>query len=308
MEGAPGGAGDVELMCKTLQVEHKLFYFDLKENPRGRYLKISEKTSGSRSTIIVPIAGVVWFVDLFNYYANGDDPELSSKELQLDTKVFYFDVGENRRGRFLKVSEASVARSRSTIIVPAGNASDDGWATFRNILVEIHEASQLLVPPPNGSGPPQQATGHAEHMGNLVDAIGAGFMPSSSPPPLSAISSASADMGSPNLASSAAAAGGMATARVVRAEQKKFFFDLGSNARGQYLRISEVTGVDRSAIILPALVLEQFHETLGQFVDMVKSQGPVGSRESATQQHELPNTSSTGMESLLLDICHGEDW
>jgi hypothetical protein len=86
----------------------------------------------------------------------------------------------------------------------------------------------------------QQATGHAEHMGNLVDAIGAGFMPSSSPPPLSAISSASADMGSPNLASSAAAAGGMATARVVRAEQKKFFFDLGSNARGQYLRISEV--------------------------------------------------------------------
>jgi hypothetical protein len=89
MEGAPGGAGDVELMCKTLQVEHKLFYFDLKENPRGRYLKISEKTSGSRSTIIVPIAGVVWFVDLFNYYANGDDPELSSKELQLDTKVIF---------------------------------------------------------------------------------------------------------------------------------------------------------------------------------------------------------------------------
>lgn len=33
----------------------------------------------------------------------------------------------------------------------------------------------------------------------------------------------------------------MATARVIRAEQKKFFFDLGSNARGQYLRISEVS-------------------------------------------------------------------
>lgn len=84
MEAAPGG--DVELVCKTLQVEHKLFYFDLKENPRGRYLKISEKTSGSRSTIIVPVAGIVWFVDLFNYYANGEE-ELSSKELQLDTKV-----------------------------------------------------------------------------------------------------------------------------------------------------------------------------------------------------------------------------
>lgn len=58
--GGPGGGGgnDVELMCKTLQVEHKLFYFDLKENPRGRYLKISEKTSATRSTIIVPSSGI----------------------------------------------------------------------------------------------------------------------------------------------------------------------------------------------------------------------------------------------------------
>lgn len=38
----------------------------------------------------------------------------------------------------------------------------------------------------------------------------------------------------------------------------------------------QVTGVDRSAIILPALALEQFHETLGQFVEIVKSQGAVG--------------------------------
>ncbi|CAK9218698.1 unnamed protein product [Sphagnum jensenii] len=295
MEAAAApGVGDVELVCKTLQVEHKLFYFDLKENPRGRYLKISEKTSGSRSTIIVPIAGVVWFVDLFNYYANGDEPELSSKELQLDTKVFYFDVGENQRGRFLKVSEASVTRSRSTIIVPAGNSSDDGWAAFRNILVEIHEASQQLFPSPNSSGPSQQATGHAEHMGNLADAVGAGFMTSSSPPPVSAISSASADMGSPNLAYSAAAAGGMATARVIRAEQKKFFFDLGSNARGQYLRISEVTGVDRSAIILPALALEQFYETLGQFVDMVKSQGVVASSAANVRTIAPPRKRSEG--------------
>jgi hypothetical protein len=70
-------------------------------------------------------------------------------------QVFYFDVGENQRGRFLKVSEASVSRSRSTIIVPAGNSSDDGWAAFRNILVEIHETSQQLLPSPNSSGPSQ---------------------------------------------------------------------------------------------------------------------------------------------------------
>lgn len=85
--GGGGGGNDVELVCKTLQVEHKLFYFDLKENPRGRYLKISEKTSATRSTIIVPSSGISWFLDLFNYYVNSEDHELFSKELQLDTKA-----------------------------------------------------------------------------------------------------------------------------------------------------------------------------------------------------------------------------
>ncbi|GAQ87739.1 Transcriptional regulator of the PUR family [Klebsormidium nitens] len=248
-------AGDQELVTKTLQIEHKLFYLDLKENPRGRYLKISEKTSGARSTIIVPIAGVVWFVDLFNYYANGDDNDLSSKELQLDTKVFYFDVGENPRGRFLKVSEASVTRSRSTIIVPAGASGEEGWASFRNALVEVHEASQAL-PPPAGGQP-------------LGQDVAPSFAPASPAGPPAPASSAAA----PVQAGDGAADGGLNAARVVRAEQKKFFFDLGSNARGQFLRISEVTGADRSAIILPASSLEQFHETLGQFVEMVKSAG-----------------------------------
>lgn len=84
-----GGGGDVELMSKTLQVEHKLFYFDLKENSRGRYLKISEKTSATRSTIIVPSNAIYYFFDIFGYYVEAvDQPQDAvSKELQLDNKV-----------------------------------------------------------------------------------------------------------------------------------------------------------------------------------------------------------------------------
>jgi hypothetical protein len=67
--------------------EHKLLYFDLKENPRGRYLKVSEKTSTTRSTINVPIANVAWFLDLFEYYIRTDERDVLSKELRLDTKV-----------------------------------------------------------------------------------------------------------------------------------------------------------------------------------------------------------------------------
>ncbi|EEF38962.1 nucleic acid binding protein, putative [Ricinus communis] len=238
-----GGGGDVELMCKTLQVEHKLFYFDLKENPRGRYLKISEKTSATRSTIIVPFSGISWFLDLFNYY------------------VFYFDIGENRRGRFLKVSEASVSRNRSTIIVPAGSTRDEGWAAFRNILAEINETSRLFILPN------QQNSEPSERLVGLSDDVGAGFISghSNQPAPASELNvdrsvelPAQEDIGN------------MGVSKVIRADQKRFFFDLGSNNRGHFLRISEVAGSDRSSIILPLSGLKQFHEIVGHFVEITK--------------------------------------
>ncbi|XP_055818497.1 transcription factor Pur-alpha 1 isoform X2 [Solanum dulcamara] len=254
-----GGGNDAELLCKTLQVEHKLFYFDLKENPRGRYLKISEKTSATRSTIIVPFNGISWFLDLFNYYVNSDDQDVFSKELQLDTKVFYFDVGENRRGRFLKVSEASVSRNRSTIIVPAGSARDEGWAAFRNILAEINEASRLFISP-------NQTSETSERLG-LSDDVGAGFISSHS-----SQSAPTADLSAERTIDLPAAdeASNLGVSKVIRVDQKRFFFDLGNNNRGHFLRISEVAGSDRSSIILPLSGLKQFYEMVGHFVEISK--------------------------------------
>ncbi|KAL9407464.1 hypothetical protein Peur_004436 [Populus x canadensis] len=262
--GGGGGGNDVELMCKTLQVEHKLFYFDLKENPRGRYLKISEKTSATRSTIIVPFSGISWFLDLFNHYVDNsaDDQDLFSKELQLDTKVFYFDIGENRRGRFLKVSEASVSRNRSTIIIPAGSSRDEGWAAFRNILAEINEASRLFMLPN------QQSSETSEQLVGLSDDVGAGFISghsSQSPAPTSELNADRSVELPPQ-----DEIGNLGVSKVIRVDQKRFFFDLGSNNRGHFLRISEVAGNDRSSIILPLSGLKQFHEIVGHFVEITK--------------------------------------
>ncbi|CAI9295081.1 unnamed protein product [Lactuca saligna] len=57
---------------------------------RCRYLKISEKTSATRSTIIVPFNGISWFFDIFNYYVTSDDQDISRKELQLDSQGSFF--------------------------------------------------------------------------------------------------------------------------------------------------------------------------------------------------------------------------
>ena len=48
---------DKELMSEQVQIERKQFSFDLRENPRGRFLKVTEDVGGRRDTIIIPATG-----------------------------------------------------------------------------------------------------------------------------------------------------------------------------------------------------------------------------------------------------------
>jgi hypothetical protein len=49
------------LRTERIQIERKTFLFLLKENPRGRFLRITEDVSGRRDTIIVPAPGLEEF-------------------------------------------------------------------------------------------------------------------------------------------------------------------------------------------------------------------------------------------------------
>jgi hypothetical protein len=46
------------LRSEKIQIERKVFLFTLKENPRGRFLRITEDVNGRRDTIIVPAPGL----------------------------------------------------------------------------------------------------------------------------------------------------------------------------------------------------------------------------------------------------------
>jgi hypothetical protein len=56
---------DQELLSRKIKIEHKLFFFDLKANPNGKYLKITE-SGKKRSFIIVPESGWEEFRDILN--------------------------------------------------------------------------------------------------------------------------------------------------------------------------------------------------------------------------------------------------
>ena len=44
--------------AKQLQIERKHFHVELRENDRGKFLRITEEAHGRRNTIIIPSTGV----------------------------------------------------------------------------------------------------------------------------------------------------------------------------------------------------------------------------------------------------------
>ena len=53
-----------DILSERIQIERKLFLFDLKENPRGMFLRITEDVGGRRDSIIVPSTGLEEFRDM----------------------------------------------------------------------------------------------------------------------------------------------------------------------------------------------------------------------------------------------------
>ncbi len=60
------------LLSEKVQIERKQFFFDLKENPRGRFLRITEDVGGRRDTIIVPSTGLEAFRDMIQKAIEAD--------------------------------------------------------------------------------------------------------------------------------------------------------------------------------------------------------------------------------------------
>ena len=54
------------LKTDKVQIERKTFVFTLKENPRGRFLRITEDVGGRRDTIIIPAPGLEDFKKLLD--------------------------------------------------------------------------------------------------------------------------------------------------------------------------------------------------------------------------------------------------
>ncbi|CAL8406307.1 unnamed protein product [Arctogadus glacialis] len=158
------------LKSEFIERDNRKYYLDLKENQRGRFLRIRQTVikghgtmgyygQGIEQTIVLPAQGLIEFRDalsqLIEDYGDEDtddrgkgskncggeeSPDLpEAASFRVDNKRFYFDVGSNRYGVFLKISEVRQPY-RNTITVPL-----KAWARFGENFIRYEDEMRRII-------------------------------------------------------------------------------------------------------------------------------------------------------------------
>lgn len=231
-----GGAGSAsglqhetqELASKRVDIQNKRFYLDVKQNAKGRFLKIAEVGAGgnkSRLTLSMSVAVEFrdYLGDFIEHYAQlgpsnpglvQDEPRraLKSEFLVRENRKYYMDLKENQRGRFLRI--------RQTVNRGPGLGSTQGQtiALPAQGLIEFRDA-----------------------LAKLIDDYGVEDEPAELPEGSS-----------------------------LTVDNKRFFFDVGSNKYGVFMRVSEVKPTYRNSITVPYKVWSKFGNTFCKYAEEMK--------------------------------------
>jgi len=138
---------DGKLKSEIMIKDNRRYYLDLKENNRGRFLRVSQTARGGyRSHLAIPAQGMIELrnalsdiVDEFGCDDGGFQGELPvSQHVRVEGKSFHFDVGQNSRGIYMKISEVQ-STFRTAITIP-----ERSWHRFRDIMDDFVEKMEAL--------------------------------------------------------------------------------------------------------------------------------------------------------------------
>lgn len=150
-----------ELESKTVLIQNKRFYLDVKENNRGRFLKIAEVTPGGhKNRVTMSLQLLPEFRNLLSefvdHYASlgpstmegqGDQEEdpaarrpLKSVKMVKGQRRYFMDLKENSRGRYLRVRAPGQSNEipQQQIVLPAS-----GMVEFRDAITGLIEQFEI---------------------------------------------------------------------------------------------------------------------------------------------------------------------
>ena len=135
-------SNEKELATQQVTIQSKRFYIDVKENRRGRFIKLAEVgLGGRRSRILMSMSVANEFkqklADFSELHSSlgptqqdlskdnkKENDAIKSETIAKDRKRYYLDLKENQRGRFLRVS----------MVIQRGPRAFIGKINFENFL------------------------------------------------------------------------------------------------------------------------------------------------------------------------------
>ncbi|XP_038648605.1 transcriptional activator protein Pur-beta [Scyliorhinus canicula] len=270
-----------ELASKRVDIQNKRFYLDVKQNAKGRFLKIAEVVGAggrkSRLTVSMPVAAEMRdsLGDFIEHYAQlglpsggglrrrrrppEDEEEeaqqqpqqqetspapaqpeaqaqrvLKSEYLVRENRKYYLDLKENQRGRFLRIRQ-TVSRG-------------PGWGYAGQSPGQSQGQTIAL--------PAQGLIEFRDALARLLEDYGA---------------APAAAGGSPRDEAGAAEPPELPAGISVPVDNKRFFFDPGSNRYGVFLRLSEVKPSYRHSITVPYKAWARFGDNFLRYAEEMRA-------------------------------------
>ncbi|XP_074066155.1 transcriptional regulator protein Pur-beta isoform X2 [Macrotis lagotis] len=230
-----------ELASKRLDIQNKRFYLDVKQNAKGRFLKIAEfrdylgdfiehyaQLGPSSPEQIAAAAAAAGAED-----GGGPRRALKSEFLVRENRKYYLDLKENQRGRFLRI--------RQTINRGPGAGGGFGGGGGPGPGGGLPSGQTIALPA-------QGLIEFRDALAKLIDDYG----------------------GDDDELGGGPGYGELPEGTSITVDSKRFFFDVGCNKYGVFLRVSEVKPSYRNAITVPFKAWGKFGGAFCRYADEMK--------------------------------------
>lgn len=248
-----GPADDTDLASRSLMIQSKKFFLDIKETQRGRFFKISEKAAnGAKSKLTMEMDSAQTFQDKLTEFIevysnlgprnskNTANATHKSDKIVGSDRTYHLDLKENPRGRFLKMTMTFTRPSnneKTDIVIPA-----QGMVDLRDNLADLLSE---FVNPVDVSGESKESKEKDDEWVTLVDRT----TPSKNEVKEEKKEERKDDRPELSLSTNYG---------------RDYLFKVGENKHGMFLRISEVSSSFRTAINIP-------REGWSEFLDLMKT-------------------------------------
>lgn len=146
--GGRGGrqqGGGEEIATKSLIIQSKRFYMDVKQNNRGRFVKLAEVAlNGRKNRLFMSMRVCKELKETLDKFEKDDKSTekteskdgngiIRTETIVHESRRYYVDLKENQRGTFLRITQLEVQTgNRNSIALPL-----QGMGQFRDALEEL---------------------------------------------------------------------------------------------------------------------------------------------------------------------------